>query len=254
MPFIDSPYFAVVFIALLVGSVATGYLYARNRYFKKREDWRPSGVENSIIGFYGLLLSFTMLQSGTAYRERTVLIHQHAEALQRAYHQSFFLSDSLHEKVKKAFTDIVQLKIEVGHASPKKEAALMEEINQIYTRSWRYLKNNGRREGDLVQEGHLIAQQLHEAASIDHRIQFSYTERTPASIMILLVLGAWMVGLLIGFMNGFNKRHHFLVPMIFVLLAGLTILSIRDMDNPQRGLITPSYDHYEKALKEIQRE
>lgn len=238
---------------MLMASIGGGYLYARWRYLKRQRPWKASGIENGIIGFYGLLLSFTMLQSGTAYRERMLLIHQHAEALQRVYHESFFLSDSLHHKVKQSFIEIAELKVRMGNASPREVNALMEQINEVYRRGWSQIRKAKRTNG-LTPEGHLIAEELHAASALDQRIQYSYTERTPVIIMILLVLGAWMVGVLVGFTNGFNQRHHFLVPMIFFVLTGLTVLAIRDLDNPQHGIIKPSYINYERALSEMTRE
>jgi hypothetical protein len=253
MDFIDSGFFPAIFISILLISISSGYLFARKRYVLKQRAWKVSGIENGIIGFYRLLLSFKMLQFGTAYRERIALIHQHADALQRAYHESYFLSDSLHRKIKHGFIAIAEMKIKLSKANLREANALIEQINEVYRRGWKQIRQGRQRNGPTA-EGHLIADELHEAATLEQRIQHSYVERTPVMIMILLVLGAWMVGFFVGFTNGFNERHHFLVPLIFFMLTGLTVLAIRDLDSPQHGIIKPSYVSYERALLEMNKE
>ncbi len=56
-----------------------------------------------------------------------------------------------------------------------------------------------------------------------------------------------LIGILVGFMNGFYEKRHYLVPLIFVVIVSLMVQSIRDLDNPYGGTIRPQYDN----LKDI---
>jgi hypothetical protein len=82
------------------------------------------------------------------------------------------------------------------------------------------------------------------------QIRLSYEERTPIRLIIVLLVGSWLVGLLIGFMSGINVDHNFLVPLIFFILTYITILTIHDLDNPTSGLIKPSFQGYD-ILKQV---
>jgi hypothetical protein len=80
------------------------------------------------------------------------------------------------------------------------------------------------------------------------RIVHSYDVRTPPLIMTLLVFSSLLIGVLIGFLNSFNNKRHFLVPVIFVVIVSLCIQSIRDLDNPYIGSIQPSFDDFSRQL------
>jgi len=47
--------------------------------------------------------------------------------------------------------------------------------------------------------------------------------------------------LLVGFLNGFHKGRHILVPLLYIILVTLTMHAIRDLDNPLKGGIRPEY-------------
>lgn len=70
-----------------------------------------SGTENAIIGFYGLLLSFTLLSSGNANRERNNLVHQHADALSAIFRESELSGDSVKRVFLDRITEILSTKV-----------------------------------------------------------------------------------------------------------------------------------------------
>lgn len=104
--------------------------------------------------------------------------------------------------------------------------------------------------GSVSQQRYYV-DKINAAITLDYRIQYSALERTPTVIIILLVVGSFLVGLLIGFTNGFSDHLQVLVPAIFFLLTTLTISAILDMDNPSFGIIRPSYNNYENMLQLI---
>ncbi len=50
-----------------------------------------------------------------------------------------------------------------------------------------------------------------------------------------------MIGMLVGFLNGFHKDRHILVPLLYIILVAFTMQAIRDLDNPVKGCIRPKY-------------
>ncbi len=77
-----------------------------------------------------------------------------------------------------------------------------------------------------------------------YQIVGSYDIRTPHLIITLLLVSSLLIGMLVGFLNGFHKRPHYLVPVIFVVLVALCVQAIRDLDNPFNGSIQPSFESF----------
>ena len=249
--FIDSGYFDFIYVVILISSVASGYLLARYRYLKKQRAWKISGIENGIIGFYGLLLSFILIQSGNSNKDRTNLIHLHSDALATIHRESLSMPDSIRLSIHDDLIKILEFNLRASHAGAGEFQAFYAETGDIYNNVWTKLTRIKQENSSLLSSLHFITTQMHQATALNYRILYSHQDRTPLEIMVLLVLGSWIVGLLVGFTNGFNEEFHFLVPIIFILLSGLTLLSIRDLDNPASGMIKPSYENYRNLLNDI---
>ncbi len=247
----DASYFDLLYILLLITSVASGYLFARYRYFNKKRTWKNSGVENAIIGFYGLLLSFTLVQSGVSNKERLGYIHQEADALALMYRESLFLSDSTGNDVREAVQQIIEMNIQAGKANAVSLVPIYAKANNLYDSVWNVIRIIARQKKEPAETIGIIEDGLNHAIAMNYKMQYSRQERTPVRIMVLLIVGSWLVGILIGFTNGFNEEHHFLVPIIFICLTGLTLLAIRDLDNPTSGAIRPSYQNYDDLIRDI---
>lgn len=250
--FIDSGYFDFLYIVILVSSVVSGYMIARYRYLKKKRVWKISGTENGIIGFYGLLISFILIQSGNSNRERTDFIHQHCDALATIHLESLSVPDSIHLSLHDDLIKILEFNLRASNAEVGDFQAVYTESGNIYNDIWAKL-GKIKWEGSSLIASSRITEQMHRATALNYRILYSHKDRTPAEVMVILILGSWIVGLLVGFTNGFNEEHHFLVPIIFITLTGLTLLSIRDLDNPTSGMIRPSYESYRNLLTDIKR-
>jgi hypothetical protein len=232
--------FPILFTVVLLASIAGGYFYAHRRYLKRERTWRASGVENGIIGFYGLLLSFALLTAGNLNKERNTLIYQHVDGLGNLYRRSLLMPDSTQAWVQRNVVHLIRLKTASINADRQSLARLQQETEEAYTIMWKELAGHSFDEQDITEITHDLAV-LH---SIDLRIGYGFQERTPTLVMIVLRVGSWLVGILIGFTSGFNPEHSILVPLIFFILTDLTMLTITDLDNPVSGFIRPSYGKY----------
>ncbi|MBL0743938.1 hypothetical protein [Chryseolinea lacunae] len=251
----ESYWFGLLYPLVLLASVAGGYWYARRRYYKKQRSWKQSGTENAIIGFYGLLLSFALLISGNAHRDRVNIVNAHGDALEAIYREG---SQAHDDTVKLLTKDGVIALLEARLlADPKTEAEdtrLHQRTSLLYTDLLHHVQMLHEKERITTDERRYYNDVILKAKGLDYRIQYSEMERTPLSVMILITLGSLLTGLLIGFANGFNEEHHFLIPLIFYTLTTLTVLTIRDLDNPTSGLIRPSNKKYENVMMEIKQE
>jgi hypothetical protein len=101
----------LAFLPLLILTVATGYGLARRRFNALRLPWKPSGVENAVIGVYALLLSFAFYMSGNASRETTTLVHEHSDALAMLYREAALLPERDAEAVRDHVQRILALEV-----------------------------------------------------------------------------------------------------------------------------------------------
>ena len=242
---IDSTLFTILYPILLVGTVIWGYLIAKKRYKNKGRIWAPSGTEGPIIGFFALLLSFTFLSTNNVMRDRISLVHKEADAISNLRRQSLLCSEDY-----KTFTtkyllkyidqQIVFYEVRNDHESVKVKKQ-MEHLNGEYLTNILKLGNSNPESKRQLETLYPFYNNL---SSSFYAITYSFAERTPLSVTGLLIIASLLIGVLVGFMNGFyDDGRHLLVPLIFIVLVTLSIQTIRDMDNPNKGAIRPKIDN-----------
>ena len=84
-----------------------------------------------------------------------------------------------------------------------------------------------------------------------YRNVYFFKERTPLTIMLLLIVSSWISGVLVGFISGFYSQRNYLVPAIFILLVTFTMHTIRDLDNPHKGSVNASFANLENLKQAI---
>lgn len=250
--FIDSFLFSVIYPVLLVLSVLAGYLIAETNYRKKSQEWKSSGVESAVIGIFALLLSFTFLTSGNASRERSVNIHNESDAVANLRRESLFMSDSLKAMTKDFLMVYLSQQADFGTIFKIDRAELKQKVSDAMGQYLTQLTNYSRLNEKNALEVKQLRPYFFNVNALFYRNLYSYEERVPLPIILLLIIGSWLIGLLVGFMNGFHQQRHVLVPLIFVVLVGLPIGAILDMNNPAKGSIKPDYHdfRYQKEMLE----
>jgi len=247
--FYDTTIFTIAYTFLFAISMVIGYWYADRNFIKKNRVWKPIGVENGVIGFYGLVLSFVLVMSGNTSRERNTLIHSHSNVLEEIHMNSFFYPQAMRAVVDQELLTMIKLRQQLGNAEAGEFDKVCSQIETEHLSVWNELRSNA----SSLSPSQMITltERISEGTALHYRIKQSYRERTPMRLMLVLLLGSWLIGLLIGFMAGVNTDHNWLVPIIFFVLTLVIVLTIHDLDNPQSGLIRPSYGGYENLKQMI---
>lgn len=240
--FIDSTFFSFLFPIMLILCVAGGYYGAYRSYKRKHETWKMSGVETSIIGFFALLLSFTLLSAGNGIKERTNLIHQQSDGLAQLYRNTYFLPDTLQLRAKKYLLTHIELMLSFQEEKRANKDWVEQQINHNNEAFIQFLSILKKSDANKEYVATLLPSFNLLSASA-FRILYSYEERTPLLVIILIIISSLLIAFLVGFMNGFYEKKHYLVPLIYIILVALTVQAIRDMDNPYHGSIKPSYQN-----------
>ena len=251
-PFIDSRFFVFLYPVILVLSILIGYYIAEKRYKGRNRDWKASGAETSVVGIFALLLSFTFLSSGNSLKERMANIHNETEAVAGMRRQSLFLSDSLKWMTRKYLVNYLGQQVDFNKNSRKNPSNVKKSISDLGNIYLSGILSYSRQSQSHFQEVQQLILSYNKLNGLFYRNLYAYDERIPVLIMVLLVAGSWLIGILIGFMNGFHQSRHYLVPFIFLMLVTLCVESILDLNNPASGGIKTSYEDfsYQKAIIE----
>jgi hypothetical protein len=248
----DSNWFSLIYLLVLICMVIAGIGLSRKLRIEESEDWRSNGLLNAIIGFFSLLLAFTLSSSSNSNKERINFIQQHRGAIANLYRQSFLFDDSLRHSVKEYAINAIEIKLAAIHInstqSISEQYRKSELFNISYLRSMSELAKNSSQSHTGAKS---ITDEMSKIIDLDAQVHYSNQKRTPAVVMLLLTIGSWTIGFLMGMTSVLFRKRYYLGPIIFTALTSLTVLIIQDMDNPHNGVVRPPYNIYQDLLDEI---
>jgi len=245
---LDVMWFSVAYPVSLLLAVALGYGVAEVRYRRRGLVWKSSGIESAVITIFGLLLSFTLLSANNAHKERTALIHQNAEAVTDLYRESQLLPPASQAAVRSLLRQFLALELAAHRPGQPADSAHSRQLEALYQAAWQHFRDSLRTTSPQAVALRQLLPGFNKLNASTSRLHYALAERTPAPIMLLLLVSSWAIGVLVGFTNSAQEARHYFVPVLFVIISVLTIQAIRDLDNPGMGFIRPSYQN----LKDLQ--
>ena len=248
---IDSNWFLIFFPMLLFASTAGGILFAR--WFRKKNTCEGSGIENAVISIFGLIISFTFLMADNAHRERYTYIHQEANAANILYRYSKEMPDSFKTGAKLFLTAFLNNQLSYDKNHPGSEELLLSNAAKISEHYLNFVASYKKQHSGNEKQIDKMDGCFDDIQTSFSRHAYSYLERTPVAIMLLLIITSLFIGFLAGFMNGIKARVHYLLPFIYFLLVTLIMLVIRDLNNPLIGFIKPNYQVLQTTYEQISR-
>lgn len=245
----DSSWFNFLFAFILFLFIGGGILFAVR--YKKKNKWESSGIENAVVGIFGLIISFTFLQAGNAHRERYAYIHRQAHNIDMLYLYSKEMPDSFYRQTKLFLLAFLNNQLTYKQQSSDEE--FLSKASKMTNSYWSYLGYYKKQNTNLTN-----ANQLNKISEYFDQIQssfvlnaYSYSERAPLLVMFLLVTISLLIGFLVGFMNAIKSNIHYLVPLIYFVMITLTMMVITDLNNPFKGIIKPNYHHLKVTYEYI---
>ena len=250
---VDS-YWATLTYPLGLGlAVYLGSWLAQRQYLRHGRAWKPIGVEGGIFSMFGLLLSFTMVASGTAVKARDATVHAEASSISDLYRQSQLYPSALRAQVRAYL--LASLRDQLAHPTPNAAECLRlvhraDSLNRALDAGLLAHLAGAPADRPVVQQALTLA----AAKNANYfALLYTFRERTPRTILVALVVVSLGMGFLIGFMNRFQDFPNQLIPIVFVVTVAVLVTTIRDLDNPGRGVVTPDYDDLSNVEAVIRR-
>ena len=242
LDFVDSPWstFAYPFTLLIV--VVLGATYARHRYHNRQRQWQSVGIEGGMFGMYSLLLSFTLVASGNAVRARDATVHTEAANALALSQQGLFCPPELRTATAGYLRHYLALQLQHPTPTPTQCRRLIGELStasHAFNQQLAIYATLHPAAAGAVQSLKGETGALHATALA---LLYSFRERTPSLTVVALVALSWAMGFLVGFMNAFQAQPSRVLPLLFVASAALLMTTIRDLDDPSRGIVTPDYE------------
>lgn len=251
----DSNWFPLIYLLVLICMVIVGIALSRKLRVAESEDWKSKSLLTAIISFFSLVLAFTLSSSSNSNKARISILQQHRGAIANLYRQSFLFDDSLHHSVKEYAIKAIEIKlsaVSLNSAQSTRELYRKSELfNNTYLRS---MSEVVRTSSQSHTGARSITDEMSKIIDLDAQVHYNNQERTPTVVMLLLLIGSWTIGFLMGASGVLFRKRYYLGPIIFTTLTSFTVLIIQDMDNPHQGLVRPPYNIYQDLLDEIKAE
>lgn len=219
------------------------------RLLKKKHQWKPTGLENGLMGFYALLTSFTLVQSGSHANDRDIMIHSIADDMSEVLRISATNEPELNARVRTHFSDlykIIREPLGTGDNWVAVQVKRVDRLDDSLDRDMQLFIRQNPPSRDRVSS--LLAK-IDRIESHYYHLMHSYNKTVPGIVLFILVLFSMFIGFIIGFVDKYNGNHIHIVSIVFVIISFIILNVIHDLDNPLIGYIQPDYRSIDEVIQ-----
>jgi hypothetical protein len=207
----------------------------------KGYQWKPLGIEGGLMGFYGLLISFTLVQSGNHFKERVDMGQRLADELSELMRITQTVDEEVGGHIRGFIFKAYKVMLAYKYSSKGSVYTVIGRVEGLDRELDKYLlgyiKANPASKSEIVG----IMVKLDHVESVAYRILHSYHRGIPLFILFVLVLYSLLMGFLLGFIGMYHKNHIHISTSIFVIISFITINFIHDLNSPAQGFIKPDF-------------
>jgi hypothetical protein len=205
-------------------------------------------IESALFALFGLLIAFSFSGASNRYDARRMLIADEVNAIGTAYLRIDLLPAESQPAVRTLFRRYVEARLAVYHTltdidTAKNELAKAAGLQQEI---WAAAATAARAKDSPASTALLVLPALNNMIDITTTRAMASLAHPPLIIFLLLLGAGILCSLLAGYeMAGATNRKQ-LHMLIFILVSGLTIYSILELEYPRLGLIR--LDRFDEAL------
>ncbi|MFO0925508.1 MAG: hypothetical protein U0736_00495 [Gemmataceae bacterium] len=201
-------------------------------------------LQAAILGLLGLLLGFSFSMAVNRYELRKELVVTEANAIGTASLRAQLLAPPVRAEAERLWKEYVTLRMEMVRLAPR-ESVRFEELRgrceAIHADLWRQATAAARADPRSVPAGLYLAALNVVIDTHASRIT-AYRNHVPEAVFLLLLGVAGLAMGCVGYGAGQTSRRLAMVTMSTCALFAVVIVTIMDLDRPQRGMIQVSQE------------
>jgi hypothetical protein len=234
---------AVAVIVLMAFALECGFRISRGG--SRRENL--AALQAAVLGLSGLLLAFSFSLAEARFEERRHLAVREANALGSFYLRVGYLQPPLRRDLRTLLGEYVQLRLDAPKAfrTPEGASRALERNTRIQLELWHLLESHAQELPPTVLL--LLTNSLNEAIDTSSERIGLVETRLPWLVVVLLFTAVIASGFLVGYQPGLERRR-FLQWVVFVVVMGMVMFTLLDLDRPLEGIIRGNT----RPLRELQ--
>lgn len=227
-----------VVTALVVAEIG----YRLGRWWQARDPEETQGptpmIVGSLLALMAFLLAVTTGMASDRYSARSALVLDEANAIGTAWLRAGYLPAPHPESVRTLLREYLPLRI--ASADPATIEAKMQRSLELHEELWARTEKLARERPDSPVVA-LFVESVNETIDLhERRVMAAVYGRIPATILMLLLLGAILTLATVGYSAGLTRRRSALTALILVSLLGAVNTVVIDLDRPQGGFLEVS--------------
>jgi hypothetical protein len=251
-PLLDTvPLIVVTLLFAIFALVAYEVGFRIGRWWQQRtpgEQEGPTGVLiGSLIALLAFLLAVTMGMASDRFDTRRGLVLQEANAIGTTYLRAGYLPEPANEEMRELLREYAPLR--VASDDMAQVAANIVRSDELLAEMWLIAETVARSDPNDVTA--LFIESLNEVIDLqESRIVAGIYARVPETVLWLLLGGAVLSLLMLGYGAGITGRRSAASAIVLAVALGAVLTLVIDIDRPQDGIIRVS----QQPLIDLQRQ
>ncbi|WP_434560436.1 DUF4239 domain-containing protein [Pseudomonas sp. Z5-35] len=244
-------YGLAIFIAIVLG-IEVGRRVG-NRHLAQDPDGARQGIgaiEGAVFGLLALLIAFTFSGAASRLDQRRALIVAETNAMSTAWLRLALLPSSEQPKIRQAFRDYVDARIEYYRDLREDEVdeAAHDRANGLQQTIWE-LTVAALKQMPTPTLGTPVLQAQNEMIDITTTRAVAHETHPPLTIYLMLVTMTLISALLIGYGMAGTKRRNWLHSLGYAAVMVCVLYVILDFEYPRFGVIR--VDYFDKIMLDL---
>lgn len=232
---------APLILLLLFGGMELGLRAGRWR--RKDEDEAgtraPDYLLSAMLGLLALLLGFTFALALNRYENRRELVVQEANAIGTTWLRSQILEEPARARMSVLLRNYADARLAWSRAPDMAATAALQ------ARLWSQMGLVMRQEPS-VQLARALMESMNDSFDLASARDAGRNAHVPGEVLVMLAVCGILSAMMLGHMMRAHGRRHRAGTTLLIVLVGLVMLMIFDLDRPASGLIQVSQQPMEK--------
>jgi hypothetical protein len=237
---IPIPLVLVLYVVVMFACYEAGFRVGR--WWQDREPGEQEGPTDMLVGsllaLMAFLLAITMGMASDRFDQRRGNVLEEANAIGAAYVQAGYLPDPQAEALRDLLREYLPLRIAV--ADRTRVMANLARSNELQQEMWAIVEEAARSgySPDLMSS---LGDSMTAIATVGQaRVTAALYARVPDTVLLILLAGSALSVVMIGYSAGLKRRRSLLSATVLIVVTGVVLTLVIDLDRPQDGLLVVS--------------